>query len=208
MHLARRHTRADVFSPGGGVFFDRSVVVGITLCHPVSKKRLRLLEVFFWKKKKMNSRTDDCTCWLMWYFMSMVIFNRLTILFRITSYVSWLRNGNKLFVTGAQICWIYNRELSLKLRFLGMGVYIRHRRGNSNCAEILTPPQDGGERGWGGWGLSKVKFSRSPLITFDDFRGHPRPPPPPPPPPPMSSLSKQIWVSPFWTLPKFSAIPP
>lgn len=117
MHLARRHTRADVFSPGGGVFFDRSVVVGITLCHPVSKKRLRLLEVFFWKKK-MNSRTDDCTCWLMWYFMSMVIFNRLTILFRITSYASWLRNGNKLFVTGAQICWIYNRELSLKPRFL------------------------------------------------------------------------------------------
>ena len=57
-----------------------------------------------------------------------------------------------------------------------MGVYIRHRRGNSNCAEILTPPQDGGERGWGGWGLSKVKFSRSPLITFDDFRDHPPPP--------------------------------
>lgn len=99
---------------------------------------------FFEKKKKMNSRTDDCTCWLMWYFMSMVIFNRLTILFRITSYASWLRNGNNLFVTGAQMCWIYNRELSLKLRFLGMGVYIRHRRGNSACAEILTPPQDGG----------------------------------------------------------------
>ena len=138
MHLARRHARADVFSPGGGVFFNRSVVVGITLCHPVSKKSLRLL-----KKKKMNSRTDDYTCWLMWYFMSMVIFNRLTILFRITSYTSWLRNGNKLFVTGAQTCWIYNRELSLKLRFLGMGVYIRHRRGNSACAEILTPPQDG-----------------------------------------------------------------
>ena len=60
-----------------------------------------------------------------------------------------------------------------------MGVYIRHRRGNSACAEILTPPQDGGGggwRGWGGWGLSKVKFSRSPLITFDDFRD---PPPPP-----------------------------
>ena len=56
-----------------------------------------------------------------------------------------------------------------------MGVYIRHRRGNSACAEILTPPLDGGGgwRGWGGWGLSKVKFSRSPLITFDDFRDHP-----------------------------------
>ena len=26
-----------------------------------------------------------------------------------------------------------------------MGVYIRHRRGNSACAEILTPLQDGGE---------------------------------------------------------------
>ena len=111
----------------------------------------------------------------MWYFMSMVIFNRLTMLFRITSYSSWLRNGNKLFLTGAQICWIYNQELSLKLRFLGMGVYIRHRRGNSACAEILTPPQDGGEG---------VKFSRSPLITFDDFRDHPRPSSPPPPPPP------------------------
>ena len=143
----------------------------------------------------------------MWYFMSMVIFNRLTILFRITSYASWLRNGNKLFVTGAQICWIYNRELSLKLRFLGMGVYIRHRRGNNNCAEILTPPQDGGERGCGGWGLSKVKFSRSPLITFDDFRGHPRPPPPPPPPPPMSSLSKQIWVSPSEPFQSFQRFP-
>ena len=32
-------------------------------------------------------------------------------------------------------------------------------------------------------GLNKVKFSRSPLITFDDFRD---------PPPPMSSFSKQI----------------
>lgn len=152
-NASREETHASGrFLAGRGVFFDRSVVVGITLCHPVSKKRLRLLEVFFWKKK-MNSRTDDCTCWLMWYFMSMVIFNRLTILFRITLYSSWLRNGNKLFLTGAQICWIYNQELSLKLRFLGMGVYIRHRRGNSACAEILTPPQDGGEG---------VKFSRSP----------------------------------------------
>ena len=112
-NASREETRGSGrFLAGRGVFFNRSVVVGITLSHPVSKKSLRLL------KKKMNSRTDDYTCWLMWYFMSTVIFNRLTILFRITSYASWLRNGNKLFVTGAQICWIYNQELSLKLRFL------------------------------------------------------------------------------------------
>ena len=48
-------------------------------------------------------------------------------------------------------------------------------------------------------GLNKMKFSRSPLITFDDFRD---------PPPPMTSSSKQIWGLPFWILPKFSAIPP
>ena len=54
-----------------------------------------------------------------------------------------------------------------------MGEYIRHRRGNSACAgNIDATPGRGGE-GWGGWGLSKVKFSRSPLITFDDFRDHP-----------------------------------
>ena len=57
-----------------------------------------------------------------------------------------------------------------------MGEYIRHRRGNSACAgNIDATPGRGGE-GWGGWGLSKVKFSRSPLITFDDFRDHPPPP--------------------------------
>ena len=47
-------------------------------------------------------------------------------------------------------------------------------------------------------GLNKMKFSGSPLITFDDFRD----------PPPMTSSSKQIWGLPFWILPKFSAIPP
>ena len=33
-----------------------------------------------------------------------------------------------------------------------MGVYIRHRRGNSACGEILTPPQDGG----GGKGVGRM----------------------------------------------------
>ena len=36
-----------------------------------------------------------------------------------------------------------------------MGVYIRHRRGNSACAEILTPLQDGGREGVGRMGFKQ-----------------------------------------------------
>ena len=54
-------------------------------------------------------------------------------------------------------------------------------------------------------GLNKVKFRRSLLITFDDFRV--------PPLPPLSSLSKQILVLSApppgpWILPTFSVMPP
>ena len=49
-------------------------------------------------------------------------------------------------------------------------------------------------------GLNKMKFSRSPLITFDDLRD-------PPPPSRLHFPSKFEW-SPLWILPKFSATPP
>lgn len=48
--LAKNASREETRASGRllaerGVFFNRSVVVDITLCHPVSKKSLRLLEV-------------------------------------------------------------------------------------------------------------------------------------------------------------------
>ena len=64
------------------------------------------------------------------------------------------------------------------------------------------------ERGGGGFGLKKAKFSRSPfecyftevipLITFDDFHD----------PSHMSSFSKQIWVVPPLNPSKVFSDPP
>ena len=58
------------------------------------------------------------------------------------------------------------------------------------------PPVTGHYLSPGGWedlGLNEVKFSRSPLIAFDDFRD----PPPPPPPFPWLHLPSKFEVSPL-----------
>ena len=70
------------------------------------------------------------------------------------------------------------------------------------------PPVTGHYLSPGGWedlGLNEVKFSRSPLIAFDDFRD---PPPPPPLLPSHDFIFQANLRSPLWILPKFSAIPP
>ena len=68
-NASREETHASGrFLAGRGVFFDRSVVVGITLCHPVSKKRLRLLEVFFWKKK------NELTYWWLYMLIDVIFY--------------------------------------------------------------------------------------------------------------------------------------